>query len=89
MLGYPHIDTFEHLYQDEDVPIGDGLSSEYAATFEAFERLYREEHVPMILDKLVGKTRFVAPRDRSPEVAQPKPGTRRGGRLPRIRVVTR
>ncbi|MGH8480545.1 MAG: hypothetical protein ACREXK_13500, partial [Gammaproteobacteria bacterium] len=50
MLRYPHIDTFEHLYQDEDLPIGDGLSSEYAGTFEAFEKLYQEEHVPMILD---------------------------------------
>jgi hypothetical protein len=38
VLMYPRpqdIDTFEHLYQDEDVPIGDGLSSEYAGTFEA------------------------------------------------------
>ncbi|MGH8576000.1 MAG: hypothetical protein ACREXJ_03635 [Gammaproteobacteria bacterium] len=88
MLRYPHIDTFEHLYQDEDVPIGDGLSSEYARTFEAFEKLYQEEHVPMMLDKLVGKTRFVATRDR-PEVAQRNPGTTcRGGRS-RIRVVTR
>jgi hypothetical protein len=46
MLMYPRpqdIDTFEHLYQDEDVPIGDGLSSEYARTFEAFEKLYQEE----------------------------------------------
>ena len=50
-------DTFEHLYQDEEVPIGDGLSSEYAGTFEAFEKLYQEEHVPMILDKLVGTVR--------------------------------
>ncbi|MGH9894343.1 MAG: EthD family reductase [bacterium] len=48
------------FYQDEDVPAGDGLSSEYLGTFEAFEKLYHEEHVPMILDKLVGKTRFVA-----------------------------
>ena len=65
MVMYPRpqdIDTFEHLYQDEEVPIGDGLSSEYAGTFEAFEKLYQEEHVPMILDKLVGKTRFVATR---------------------------
>ena len=65
VVMYPRpqdIDTFEHLYQDEDVPIGDGLSSEYARTFEAFEKLYQEEHVPMILDKLVGKTRFVATR---------------------------
>ena len=54
------IDTFEHLYQDEDVPIGDGLSTEYAGTFEAFEKLYQDEHVPMILDKLFG--RFVATR---------------------------
>jgi uncharacterized protein (TIGR02118 family) len=63
VVMYPrpqNIDTFEHLYQDEEVPIGDGLSSEYAGTFEAFEKLYQEEHVPMILDKLVGKTRFVA-----------------------------
>ena len=92
MLMYPrpqHIDTFEHLYQDEDVPIGDGLSSEYTRTFEAFEKLYQEEQVPMILDKLVGKPRFVATRDRSPEVVQRNPGTRRGGRHPRIRVVTR
>ena len=89
MLRYPHIDTFEHLYQDEDVPIGDGLSSEYARTFEAFEKLYQEEHVPMILDKLVGKTRFVATRDRSPDAAQRNPGTRRRGGRPRIRVVTR
>jgi uncharacterized protein (TIGR02118 family) len=56
------VDTFEHLYQDEDVPIGDGLSSEYVATFEAFEKLYQEERVPMILNKLVGTTRFVATR---------------------------
>ena len=65
MVMYPRpqdIDTFEHLYQDEDVPIGDGLSSEYAGTFEAFEKLYQEEPVPMILDKLVGKTRFVSTR---------------------------
>jgi len=65
MVMYPRpqdIDTFEHCYQDEDVPIGDGLSSEYVGTFEAFERLYQEEHVPMILDKLVGKTRFVSTR---------------------------
>ena len=43
VVMYPrpqHIDTFEHLYQDEEVPIGDGLSSEYAGTFEAFEKLY-------------------------------------------------
>jgi len=63
MVMYPRpqdTDTFEHLYQDEDVPIGDGLSSEYFGTFVAFEKLYQEEHVPMILDKLVGKTRFVA-----------------------------
>jgi hypothetical protein len=65
MVMYPRpqdLDTFEYLYQDEDVPIGDGLSSEYARTFEAFEKLYQDEHVPMILDKLVGKTRFVATR---------------------------
>jgi len=65
MVMYPRpqdTDTFEHLYQDEDVPIGDGLSSEYFGTFVAFEKLYQEEHVPMILDKLVGKTRFVATR---------------------------
>ncbi len=63
MVMYPRpqdTDTFEHLYQDEEVPIGDGLSSEYAGTFEAFEKLYQEEPVPTILDKLVGKTRFVA-----------------------------
>jgi len=63
MVMYPRpqdTDTFEHLYQDEDVPIGDGLSSEYFGTFVGFEKLYQEEHVPMILDKLVGKTRFVA-----------------------------
>ena len=92
VVMYPRrqdIEPFEQLYQDEDVPIGDGLSSEYARTFEAFEKLYQEEHVPMILDKLVGKTRFVATRDRSPEVAQRNPGTRRGGGRPRIRVVTR
>jgi uncharacterized protein (TIGR02118 family) len=74
MLRYPRpqdIDTFEHLYQDEDVPIGDGLSSEYARTFEAFEKLYQDEHVPMMLDKLVGKTRFVATR-----VAGTSKGTR-------------
>ena len=66
VVMYPRpqdIETFEHLYQDEEVPIGDGLSSEYAGTFEAFEKLYQEEHVPMILDKLVGKTRFVATRE--------------------------
>ena len=71
MLMYPRPqDIDEPLYQDENVPIGDGLSSEYARTFEAFEKLYQEEHVPMILDKLVGKTPFVATRDRSPQVAQ-------------------
>jgi hypothetical protein len=46
VLMYPRpqdIDTFEHLYQDEDVPIGDGLSSEYAGTFEAFEKLYQDD----------------------------------------------
>ncbi len=71
------IDTFQHLYQDEDVPIGDGLSSEYAGTFEAFEKLYQEEHVPMIPDKLVGRTRFVVTR-----VA----GTSKGTRPPFYRV---
>ena len=53
VVMYPRpqdIDTFEHLYQDEEVTIGDGLSSEYAGTFEAFEKLYQEEPVPMILD---------------------------------------
>ncbi len=90
MLRYPHIDTFEHLYQDEDVPIGEGLSSEYARTFEAFERLYLSggAHAD-VLDKLVGKTRFVVTRDRSPEVAHRNPETRRRGGRPRIRVVTR
>lgn len=60
MLMYPRpqdIDTFEPLCQDEDVPIGDGLSSDYVGTFEAFEKLYQDEHVPMILNKLVGTTR--------------------------------
>lgn len=41
---------------------GDGLSSEYARSFETFEKLYQEEHVPMIFEKLVGKTRLVATR---------------------------
>jgi uncharacterized protein (TIGR02118 family) len=27
---------------------------------EAFEKLYQEEHVPMAVEKLVGKTKFVA-----------------------------
>jgi uncharacterized protein (TIGR02118 family) len=27
---------------------------------EAFEKLYQEEHVPMAVDKLVGKTKFIA-----------------------------
>ena len=51
MVMYPRpqdIDTFEHLYQDEEVPIGDGLSSEYAATFETFEKLYQKEHAPVV-----------------------------------------
>lgn len=63
MVMYPRprdIDAFEKLYQDELVPIGDGLSSEYAITFEAFEKLYQEEHVPMVVEKLIGKTRFVS-----------------------------
>ncbi|MDQ3582516.1 MAG: hypothetical protein M3495_13335 [Pseudomonadota bacterium] len=89
MVMYPRPQDIDEHLQDEDVPIGDGLSSEYARTFEAFEKLYQEEPVPMIPDKLVGKTRFVATRDRSPEVAQRNPGTRRGGGRPRIRVVTR
>jgi hypothetical protein len=47
MYPCPHdIEAFEKLYQDEDVPMGEGLSSEYAMTFEAFEKLYQEEHVP-------------------------------------------
>jgi uncharacterized protein (TIGR02118 family) len=78
VLMYPRpqdIDTFEHLYQDEDVPIGNGLSSEYAATFEAFEKLYQDEHVPMILDKLFG--RFVATR---------VVGTSNGARPPFYRI---
>jgi len=29
---------------------------------EAFEKLYRNEHVPMAVEKLAGKTRFVATR---------------------------
>ena len=57
-----NIETFEHLDQDDEVTAGEGLSSEYAATFEAFEKLYQEEHVPMVLDKPVGNTRFVATR---------------------------
>jgi len=80
MVMYPRpqdIDTFEHLYQDEDVPIGDGLSSKYVDTLEAFEKLYQEEHVPMILDKLVGKTRFVATR---------VVGTLKGARPPFYRI---
>lgn len=89
MLMYPRPQDIDEHLPDEHVPIGDGLSSEYAGTFEAFERLYQVEHVPMIWDKLVDKTRFVAARDRSPDVAQRNPGTRRGGRRPRIRVVTR
>ena len=63
MVMYPRpqdMETFDHLYQDEDVAAGDGLSSEYARSFETFEKLYQEEHVPMIFEKLVGKTRFVA-----------------------------
>ena len=57
----PHdIRAFEKLYEDEDMPMRDGLSSEYAMSFETFEKLYHEEHVPMIVEKLVGKTRFVA-----------------------------
>ena len=27
---------------------------------EAFEKVYQEEHVPMAIEKLVGKTKFVA-----------------------------
>jgi hypothetical protein len=53
--------------------MGEGLSSEYAMTFEAFEKLHQEEHVPMIVDKLVGKTRFVATK----VVARPRMGHRR------------
>jgi uncharacterized protein (TIGR02118 family) len=78
VLMYPRpqdIDTFEHLYQDEDVPIGHGLSSEYVGTFEAFEKLYQDEHVPMILDKLFG--RFVATR---------VVGTSNGARPPFYRI---
>jgi uncharacterized protein (TIGR02118 family) len=65
MVIYPRpqdMETFDHLYQDEDVAAGDGLSSEYARSFETFEKLYQEEHVPMIFEKLVGKTRLVATR---------------------------
>jgi hypothetical protein len=50
MVMYPRpqdTDTFEHLYQDEDVPIG--LSSEYFGTFVAFEKLYQEEHGRLLL----------------------------------------
>ena len=43
-----NIETFEHLDQDDEVTAGEGLSSEYAATFEAFEKLYQEEHVPTL-----------------------------------------
>ena len=35
MVMYPRpqdMETFDHLYQDENVPIGDGLSSEYVGT---------------------------------------------------------
>jgi len=63
MVMYPRpqdMETFDYLYQDEDVAAGDGLSSEYARSFETFEKLYQGEHVPMIFEKLVGKTRFVA-----------------------------
>ncbi|MGH8610884.1 MAG: EthD family reductase [Gammaproteobacteria bacterium] len=61
MYPCPHdIRAFEKLYEDEDMPMRDGLSSEYAMSFETFEKLYHEEHVPMIVEKLVGKTRFVA-----------------------------
>jgi uncharacterized protein (TIGR02118 family) len=65
VVMYPRpqdMETFDHLYQDEDVAAGDGLSSEYARSFETFEKLYQEEHVPMIFEKLVGKTRLVATR---------------------------
>jgi hypothetical protein len=64
MVMYPRpqdTDTFEHLYHDEDVPIGDGLSSEYFGTFVAFEALSGGARADD-LDKLVGKTRFVATR---------------------------
>jgi uncharacterized protein (TIGR02118 family) len=63
MVMYPRpqdMEAFDHLYQDEGVTAGDGLLSEYARSFETFEKLYQEEHVPMIFEKLVGKTRFVA-----------------------------
>jgi len=30
------------------------------ADVEAFEKLYQEEHVPMAVEKLAGKTKFVA-----------------------------
>ena len=61
MYPCPHdIRAFETLYEDGDMSTRDGLSSEYAMSFEAFEKLYHEEHVPMIVKKLVGKTRFVA-----------------------------
>jgi uncharacterized protein (TIGR02118 family) len=30
------------------------------ADIEAFEKLYQQEHVPMAVEKLVGKTKFVA-----------------------------
>lgn len=65
MVMYPRpqdMETFDRLYQDEDVAAGDGLSSEYSRSFETFEKLYQEEHVPMIFEKLVGKTRLVATR---------------------------
>jgi uncharacterized protein (TIGR02118 family) len=32
------------------------------ADVEAFEKVYQEEHVPMAVEKLAGKTRFVATR---------------------------
>jgi uncharacterized protein (TIGR02118 family) len=62
MVMYPrprNIEAFEHLYQDDDPPTGDGLSSDYAGSFESFEKLYQEEHVPMVMERLAGKTRFV------------------------------
>lgn len=77
MYPCPHdIRAFEKLFEDKDMPMCDGLSSEYAMSFEAFEKLYHEEHVPMIVEKLVGKTRFVATK----VVARERPYT--GGFLP-------
>jgi hypothetical protein len=42
---------------------------------EAFEKLYQEEHVPMAVDKLVGKTKFIATKVVATPDGTPLPST--------------